>query len=40
LIGVREHLQLEREFHYSGVYHSKRKGAIPLSPEGGRETFL
>jgi hypothetical protein len=34
LIGIRQNLQLERQFHYSGVYHSTMEGAIPLSPKG------
>lgn len=36
LFGVRQNLQLEREFHYYGVYHSlEREGAIPLPAKAG-----
>lgn len=36
LFGVRQNLQLEREFHYYGVYHSlERDGAIPLPAKAG-----
>ena len=35
LFSVRQNLQLERQFHYSGVYHSRTENAIPLPPEGG-----
>lgn len=36
LFGVRQNLQLERELHYYGVYHSlEREGAIPLPAKAG-----